>query len=704
MSIWSNLKNAFRPADRDPEAGEDNADLPDPDSSEVNLELLRHWKTKGESDWTVAHDLHEKFLAFSFAAEESQWDPEVLEKRKGKLPVLQFGFINGMILQVVNPVRENPPGIVFKPVGISNQAKLDARILTGVARADESRSDAESIYLEAFEMQTRGGFGAWFYEPIERNGEWKIKLKSVDPTSVYQDQSSREDPRWQLMRIKMSDYDYRRRYPHGAAKAEDGVVEVWSAFVKDLVTEIGPPEIQADGMTIKPKVEQRERVRHFVFDNETPEILRETQEYKGTELPIVIEEAPSVVIAKERWWFPLTHHAHEQQRARNFWLSDATFEQSSKPKNKWIADEDALVNPHQWNAAATAPRTALFKKKGTEVEQMKSGEAPVGFLDLASAMLEDARNATGIHPDPSLQAKMDMPSGKAIKQQQAGSGVANYHHLDQHKKALRRGAKIHFDMIRAYYNDDQIRESLGVDGSVSKVSLGPTQVEGASNIDLSEAEFLVDLDTGANYATQREEAQDQWMEFVKGVEDPHLVPLVTYWLLKLSTLQGSEDVADWYMETLPQNIQDAIKAKQPSEDAGDPAEQLRAAQQMIAQLKDHLTQTTQALQHETQQLQQKRPEIESRERIAMGAQQSETEREEMRIRAGHIKTDVEAERDERLSQMEAAHAKDLEELKGQFSIMIENLRGEFALEKQTRENASDERMAEREGVRVEVET
>lgn len=697
MGLMQRIGDVFRGERRD----SDESTLPDVDSNEVTLSLLRKWREDGEQHTAGAYQKHDEFVAFSYAAEGSQWDPDVAEKRLNKLPVLQFGFINGMILQVVNPVRENPPGIVFKPVGMSDKAKMEARTLTGVARADENRSGAGAVYLEAFESQTRGGFGAWWYEPVEKNGEWEIWIRPLDPMRVVQDPTSREEPRWQIVHVRMTEYEYRRTYPHGIAKPDNGVVDVWSAFVRDLKTEIGAPEIQADG-TIKPPVKQVERVRHFVFDNDTPEVLHETLDYRGTELPIVVEESPSTVIGTERQWFPLTHHAHEQQRARNFWLSDATFEQSSKPKNKWIADQDSLVNPKEWNEAASTPRTALFKKKGAEVTPNETGTAPSGFLELADAMLQDARVATGVYPDPSVQQRLDNPSGVAIKQQRQGSGVANYQHLDQHKKALRRGAKIHFDLIRAYYNDDQIRESLGIDGAVTRVSIGPQQVPDVSNIDLTDAEFLVDIDTGPSHATQREEAMDQWMEFIRATEDPALRSLGTYWLLKLSTLQGSEDVADWYLAALPEPLQKAIKAKQAEADSNDPAEAIRALRRLNEQLKDHLAQTTEALQRANQLLATKQPEIESRERIAQAAQQAETEREHLRIESEHIASDAQTERDVMLAQIEAKNNERIESMRAEFAQQLEELKGTFMLEKQDRENRSDAALANRENADVDV--
>lgn len=695
--LWKKISGESGLGEIEPESDE----IPEPESSEVNLGLLRSWREKGVTKWTGPHDRHEMFLAFSYAAEETQWDPEILDKRKNRLPVLQLGFVNGMVLQVVNPVRENPPRGVLRPVGMGDQAKMDARILTGVMRADESRCDAGSIYLQAFEAQVRGSFGAWWYRPVEKNGEWNIQIESLDPVDVIEDTPAHGDPRWQMVRVRMSEYDYRRKYPHGQGVASEGVVEVWFAFVRDCVTSF-TPEIDPITGEIVHKPEETERVRYFVFDNDSPELLSEAADYRGTELPIILESAPSAVIARERQYFPLTHHCAEQQRAHNFWWSEATFDQSSRPKNRWRADEDSLIDQQKWNQAATNPRQVLFHKKGAQVVPQEPGEPPVGMMNMAQAMLEEARAATGIYPDPTLQAKMDAPSGKAIKQQQAGAGIANYQHTDRHLVAIRKGAKVHVDLIRKYYNDDQIRESLGSDGAVSRVSLGPKTIDGVSNINLSDAEFLVDIDTGPSYATQREQAQSEWMDFAKQVQDPHATPLITYWLLRLSPLQGSEDVADWYMATLPPNTQEAIKAKQPNGGSGDPAENMKAMQQLITQLKDHLAQSTEALNHANQELATKAPEIQSRERIEASKQQAETNREHLRISADLHRTDVDNERDIRLTQIEAESKKELEALKAHFNQQLEQLKGSFMLEKQSRENASDASLAAGENANVEV--
>ena len=230
--------------------------------------------------------------------------------------------------------------------------------------------------------------------------------------------------------------------------------------------------------------------------------------------------------------------------------------------------------------------------------------------------------------------------------------------------------------------------------------------DGVANIDLQSVKYMVDVDVGPSYSTQREQNQDQWMDFAGKIKDPAALQLITYWLLKQSPLQGSDDVADWFLATMPPQIQQAIQMKdQVAGSEMDPQKLIQKVTQLSQQnseLQKHLAATVQALQHETQQVQSKQADIESRERTAANAQAAETERAHMGILAGHIKTDAETERDLLLSQMESRHAQSIEELKGHFATTLEQIRGEFALEKQARENESDERLAHQKGANLSV--
>ena len=414
--------------------------------------------------------------------------------------------------------------------------------------------------------------------------------------------------------------------------------------------------------------------------------MSEDTEYKGPDIPVVLETAPSAMVDGVRVMFPLTHHVEEQQKASNFWQSDAIFDAATKPRHTWTSQEGAMINPDDWaNSPSQANKSILYWTEGMpEPKPREAHEPPTAFLNMAAAALDSARVATNIYPDPAIQGKIDAPSGESVKQQRAGSGVANYQHTDAHYKAIKRGTRIHINLIAAYYNDDQVRESVGNDGSTSQVSLGPTKISGVTNIDLESVKYMVTVDVGPSYATQREQSQDQWMEFAGKVNDPAANQLITYWLLKQSPLQGSEDVADMYLTTMPPNIQQAIQMKdQVAGSEMDPQKLIQQIAQMKAereQMMKHLEAANQALKNETEQLKSKSEELASRERIATEATTAKLHGQALEIQS----------------------AREIEQMRGDFQREIAEMKASLELLLQARENASDERLAREQSAQIQV--
>ena len=685
--------------ERDEEAG----------SPEVDFDKLKEWRQQAEDHWTSPHDECRRLIPFSYAAKDMQWDPDTLQRRKdAKLPTKQFGFTNGMVLQVINPIRENPPKGAIKPVGMGYQAKQDAQVLTGVIRGDENLCDAESAYFDALESSVRGGLGAWRYLVDKDDGKWQVRIVPTNGDDVFYDPTAQladySDARWCLIRCVMSEFDYVTQYPRGSATPSDGKVTVYEAYVKDHI-HVMEAEIGDQGAVMTPKL--KPIVRYFCFDDE--KILAEDNEYLGPDIPVVLETAPSAMIDGVRCFFPLTHHVEEAQKASNFWQNDAIFEMSTRPRNRFFAKAGSQVNPDDWaNSAFDASKTTLHWDGETMPIEREAAEPPVGFLHMANSALDSARVATNIYPDPALQSKMDAPSGEAVKQQRAGSGVANYQHTDCHYKAIKRGTRIHVNLIAAYYNDDQIRESVGNDGSTMRVSLGPTKVEGVHNIDLETVKYMVTVDISPSYSTQREQAQDQWMEFGSKSKDPAFQQLITYWLLKQSPLQGSEDVADWYLATMPQNIQQAIQMKnQVAGSEMDPQQMIREIVNLRGE-NQKMTLTIQglveALKKETAELQSKQSDLESRERIAEGANQTKLHGQAMEITSRHQLADEQSQRDTQLQSMEAAMNERIEMMRAENAQVIQDMKAQLELILQERENASDAALASKQGAHTYIDS
>lgn len=665
--------------------------------AELAIEDLKKMRDDGKDYWSEIHRNHKSYTAISYGTEDSQWDPTVLQNRRSSnRPCQQYNIVPGFIRPTVNALKECPPEIAIYP--ISDATKEAATLLGGRVRAIQYENNAARAYLAAMESAMRGGLGAWRITPRKIRGEIRLCLDLIqDPTTVYVDPTAqavdRSDAKWVVIENQIADADYRRQWPKGEATGFDGKITIWEAWVEVSETRTGEDGIE----------ETIIRVCHYIFDDR--EKLAYTDRYLGSIIPVIVVTAPAVIIDDKLQIFPITHDLIAMQREINWLKSEAIAQVSSWPKAQFMASDKA-VGPYQvmWEQSATAPDALLLYVDGHEKPQpIMPPPPPTGYMELTDASTNMARQVTGIYPDPTLQQAASAPSGKAIKLQRMGSGVANYHYVDAINYALKRTGEILVELIIKYQNDNAIRIALGSDQQPTAVSFGDQDVPDAANHDLSRGRFGVTISTGPSYASQREELLDKVSDLLQ--KDPQLLPIVADWLLMQMPIPGVEEVAERIRLTLPPAIQELISSKK----TGDPSEQLSQARlilqqkdKLVGDLKQHLEAVTKTLLAERQEMEAKVTESASRERLEEIRQRGETEREEMRIRAGHIKTDVVGERDERLEVMRTESAKQIAALKTESDRSIAELRAQVELLLAARENASDAALAQRQGSEVEV--
>ena len=109
-----------------------------------------------------------------------QWPEDFRNKRESKgLPCLTIDKINQYIVQVVNDMRKNKPGVKVRPIDDKADIKT-ADINMGIIRHIEDISNAEVAYSIAAESQVRVGEGYYRFvtdypDPMSRNQEIYIK-------------------------------------------------------------------------------------------------------------------------------------------------------------------------------------------------------------------------------------------------------------------------------------------------------------------------------------------------------------------------------------------------------------------------------------------------------------------------------------------------------------------------------------------------
>lgn len=556
--------------------------------AKLEIDDIRKLRSSGESEWADSHTNYRDWTRFSHGVKDSQWDTEVLSARKtAQRPCQQYNIVAGFIRPTVNALKECPPEINVYPV--SQADKRGATLISGAMRAIQYHSNASRAYLHALDCCMRGGLGAWRITPKKIRGKIQILIEAVeDPTCIIIGpcrQIDYSDAPWVMTKTYVPEAEYKRIWPTGSGAVNDGRVEVWETWYECV-------ETLADG-------EEEIRVEHYLDDGIA--ILSHKANYLGTMIPLVFVTGPSAIVDDKKQFLPITYDIAPMQKEINWLKSEAVAQVASWPKANFKAPRKAVEkNLEDWENAATSPNAVLIYDGDKVPDEIEPPPPPTGYMALTEASMEMSRQVTGIYPDPTLQAKADAPSGKAIKAQRMGSGIANYHYVDAINYGMKRTGEILLELIAKYLNDDDVRISLGADNSVTHVSFGPTDVENVSNLDLTQGTYGVTIATGPSYASQREELIDKVIELVGA--DPKQRALIADWVLMQLPIPGVEDAAERLRLALPPDIQKAIAAKK----SGDPEEQMLNMRQEInnlggqmQQAQQIIQQLTAALKHET---------------------------------------------------------------------------------------------------------
>ena len=155
--------------------------LPDSPGFEIedNGALMARIKTfydEGVGAWEENRRMHSEDLNFAYNSEaQGQWDPVVLQNRRGK-PCYTFNRVLQPINMVVADMRQTRPAGKVRPAS-DGASEPVADIFGGVCRSIEQCSRAEVIYKEQFKYAVAGGFGAWRITPDVHDRRRRRRLR-----------------------------------------------------------------------------------------------------------------------------------------------------------------------------------------------------------------------------------------------------------------------------------------------------------------------------------------------------------------------------------------------------------------------------------------------------------------------------------------------------------------------------------------------
>lgn len=545
-----------------------------------------------------------------------QWDPIVLEQRKG-LPCLVINSVPQFVAQLVGDWRENKRAVKVLPSENGDQDIADIR--ADLIRSIETRSCSNRVFDNAFESAVQCGDGAFrvsveyakddvfdqdiFIRPIDDALSVVWDRLSVDPTG--------RDARHCFVDDLIPKKDFEEKWPDAAPTElseriyrqmiadrwiePDGVrvTEYWRMverkrmlclfedgsvrFVDEDLDEL----IQKHGQPVKTRIAPCTYAQmHLVTGYD---ILAGPYEYRLTRLPIIRMTGRIVNIAGVRVRYGLVRWMKDSVRLRNFWRSVAAEQLGYAPKAQWIAPESAVEGREDEFRKGHLSRDPLLVYNDDATappERLAPPPMQTALHNEAEINVQDMKDVTGIH-DASLGIKSNETSGKAINARQREGDVASITYYDNGNSAVLEAGDVMNQLISQIYDGTRIIRIIGEDEKLKFLKINDPA--DPRSPDLSVGRYDVALSTGANYTTRRVEAAQAMMDAVQVW--PQLLSVAGDLVAKAQDWPGAEKLAERLQKTIPQQFLDPEEQTQPDPQIQQLTMELQALQQENQQLK-----------------------------------------------------------------------------------------------------------------------
>lgn len=545
-----------------------------------------------EYDLDIEFDRENREQALSdkkFAAGE-QWDPIVLEQRKG-LPCLTINTIPQFTAQLVGDWRESRRGI--KVVAANDEDKDAAEVRSELFREIENQSRATRVYSNSFESLVQCGDGAFrvsvetarnnvfdqdlFIRPIEDCLSVVWDRFSCDPTG--------KDAKRCFVNDRIPKTEYKRKYGSiPASTMQDNqqmrtdleasgwvdddsyqVTEYWrmiertrlmSMFqngeifiinddnIDELMEKYGPPV-----KTRSTQVSYAQMHLCTGFD-----ILSGPHEYQLTRLPIIRMTGRVVNVGGRRVRAGIVRDMKDSARMKNFHRSVAAEQLGYAPKAKWMATESAVEGREDTLRKAHLSRDPILifndeAEFGKNVLRVDPPGIESALLNEAATNTQDMKDVTGIH-DASLGIKSNETSGRAIMARQREGDVANLLYHDNANAAVLESADICNQLVPQIYDATRTLRVIGEDDRVKFVRINDPM--DPDSIDMSKGMFDVIPQVGASYTTKRIEAAQSMMEAVQVY--PDLMQIAGDLVANAQDWPGADKLASRLKKSIPPHL------------------------------------------------------------------------------------------------------------------------------------------------------
>src|SRR5215468_7336440 len=337
------------PANRTAAAADASKEAPEDDHAEA----LKRYQRAYEHDRL---NIDRAYEDLRFRSEEGQWDDVVRREREGEgRPILTVNQVPQFVRQVTGDMRQMRPGIKVVPVDERGDKNIAAKIMPGMIRYIEQRSDAQAAYFSAADSQVTAGIGHWrvlteYADYSTFNQE--IRISQVDDgVGVLWDPDAllptREDAKFCFVPVDMSRAAFEEKYPDASADSltqtpqffrtwftNDSVrvAEYWCKVPSKRTLALMPDggiddvtdEIPAKVRMLAQqgaRIEKRDgfKVRRYVIS--ASEVLEGPDDWPGRYIPVIPLLGEEVKIGREVVRHGVVRYLKDPQRIYNYSIS-----------------------------------------------------------------------------------------------------------------------------------------------------------------------------------------------------------------------------------------------------------------------------------------------------------------------------------------------------------------------------------------------
>lgn len=546
-------------------------------------------KAKKRFDYATEfwRDVYERGDSDNEFAYGDQW-PEAVkaEREKEKRPCLTENHLLQFTHQVINETRQMRPSII--PVPVDDKADVDkANVFKEIIRNIQKKSDAESAYDTAIRNAVLRGIG---YIRIgtdycnDNDFTQDIQIIRVNnPNAVLVDPDHKRldgaDIEYAFIFDDMSVEEFRESYPDADAESFEGADDNWRSgdtirvaeyyykvyetkrLVKTFEGYVGYKDEFPEGT--KFVMERDVDVPSIKYCKMTGTQVLEKTDILGKYIPIVPVVGEEAFINGRRDMYSLIHQARDPQYMLNIWKSVSAEVIGLQPKAPYIG----VVG--QFNTYATQWSNANIKnypflpydfvvdpETGVPApppqRQMPIQGSP-HLLQEAQMAGEAIKSALGIYNAAAGEQTNDV-SGKAIIARQVKSDTATFHFMDNLVTAMKQVGRILVDLIPLYYDEPRVLKIKGEDGQERVFPINQAVIKQGDGyrvpvsgetpnalLMMTEGEYDIDIDVGADFQTKRQEAANAILELGRVI--PQMAEVAPDLLAKSLDIPNADDIA-----------------------------------------------------------------------------------------------------------------------------------------------------------------